>query len=361
MSKEQLLDDAELLENGRPTYAALVLLGTRKALGRHLADAEVVFEWRLKEGAIKADKRQEFRKGFFLYFDELWKTINLRNQVHQYQDGLFRYEVPVFREDVVREAILNAISHRDYRTVGSVFIRQWPTRMEVVSPGGFPDGITIENLVRKTKPRNRRIAETLARCGFVERSGQGADMMYSWSIRDGKALPDFSNSDPYEVFLNLDGSVKDEHFIKFLERLGREKQISWGLDELWALSCIQTKGNVPNDLRFSLQRLEKLGAIERVGGRKLVLSRRYYALAKRKGEYTRKRGLDNETNKALLLKHIKDNASTGSTASEFQQVLPSLNRNQISFLLRILKDEKLIHMIGKNRGAKWYPGPEAGD
>ncbi len=357
MPAEQLLNDAELVENGKPTYASLVLLGTCKALGRHLADAELVFEWRLKEGAIQADRRREFREGFFLFFDRLWTEVDARNQVHQYQDGLFRYDVPVFREKVVREAILNAVAHRDYRTTGSVFIRQWPTKMEIVSPGGFPEGITTENLLRRQKPRNRRIAETLARCGLVERSGQGADLMFAWSIQDGKSLPDFNKSDAYEVSLILDGEVKDEQFVRFLERLGQEKQISWGLDELWALSSIHTDGKVSKDLESAVRRLEELGAVERVGGRRLILSRRYYALLKRKGEYTRKRGLDQATNKALLLKHIVDNGSSGSIANEFQQVLPTLNRNQIHFLLRELKAENEIHMKGKNRGARWFPGP----
>ena len=71
--------------------------------------------------------------------------------------------------------LLNAVSHRDYRHPGSVFVRQFPRHIEIVSPGGFPPGITPENILDHQFPRNRRIAETFARCGLVERSGQGAD------------------------------------------------------------------------------------------------------------------------------------------------------------------------------------------
>ena len=72
------------------------------------------------------------------------------------------HHIDTFREGSVREAILNAVSHRDYRHPGSVFVRQYPRRLEIVSPGGLPSGITPENIIDKQFPRNRRIAESLA-------------------------------------------------------------------------------------------------------------------------------------------------------------------------------------------------------
>lgn len=81
--------------------------------------------------------RKEFREGFFLFQDKLWETINLRNDLFQYQDGLFRQEIPTFNEVVVREAILNAVSHRDYRLGGSVFIRQYPPGLKLSAPAAF--------------------------------------------------------------------------------------------------------------------------------------------------------------------------------------------------------------------------------
>ena len=153
---EQVLEDAELLCDGRITYAALILFGTRAALGRHLAQAETVFEYRSSEASIPFQQRLEFRQGFFTALDELWSAINLRNEVQQYQDGLFVKQIPTFNERVIREAILNAVTHRDYRLAGSVFIRQFPRKLEIVSPGGLPVGITLENILNRQSPRNRR-------------------------------------------------------------------------------------------------------------------------------------------------------------------------------------------------------------
>ncbi len=216
LSHTQLLEDAELIIDGDITYAALILFGTRKALGRALAQAEIVFEYRSSEASIPYQQRKEFREGFFLIHDILWETINLRNDIYNYQDGLFRQDIPTFNESVIREAILNAVSHRDYRLPGSVFIRQYPSRMEIVSPGGFPPGITIENILWRQSPKNRRIAEVFAKCGLVERSGQGANRMFEECIKESKPVPDFNDTDDYQVSLTLRGDVQDPLFLQFL-------------------------------------------------------------------------------------------------------------------------------------------------
>ncbi len=171
LTQKQLLNDAEALIDGGLTYAALILFGTRKALGRHLAQAEVIFEYRTSDASGPAQQRKEFREGFFSSYDELWNLINLRNDIQHFQSGLFVLDIPTFSERVVREAVLNAVSHRDYQLGGSVFIRQHPRRLVFESPGGFPIGITEQNILDRQLPRNRRIADIFAKCGLVERSG----------------------------------------------------------------------------------------------------------------------------------------------------------------------------------------------
>ncbi|MDY0004188.1 MAG: ATP-binding protein, partial [Polyangia bacterium] len=239
MPVEQLLEDAELIQGGKVTFAALVLLGTHKALGLHLGMAEVVFEYRSSEASIAHQQRKEYRQGFVGFHDDLWQTINLRNDQFSYQEGFFQRQIPSFNEDVLREAVLNAVSHRDYRKAGSVFVRQFPERIEIVSPGGFPAGITSENLLWKQNPRNRRIADALLRCGLVERSGQGADRMFSTCIREAKPVPDYSRSDPYEVWVIISGKVLDSAFIRYLEQVTAETQTNLTTGELLALDCLR--------------------------------------------------------------------------------------------------------------------------
>lgn len=138
-SDAQTLRDAELLVEGdQISYAALVLFGTRAALTQRLGQAELVFEYRSSEAAGPAADREEYREGFFAWQDALWKKINLRNDRQSYEDDFFRMDLPTFDEVPVREAVLNAVAHRDYRLGGSIFVRQFAKRLEVVSPGGLP-------------------------------------------------------------------------------------------------------------------------------------------------------------------------------------------------------------------------------
>lgn len=355
---DQLLRDAELVTDEGITYAALVLLGTHAALGRRLAQAEVVFEYRSSEAPGPAGQREEFREGFLLYYDRLWQLVNLRNDRQHYQDGLFMLEVPTFSEGAVREAILNAVAHRDYRHAGSVFVRQFARRIEIVSPGGLPPGITRENILDRQFPRNRRIADALARCGLVERAGQGANRIFEACIREGKTLPDFTHTDAFQVSLTLHGQLGDARFVRFLEQVGRETQFSFDTHDLLILDLVHRELAVPPELRPRLPGLLELGILDRVGrgrGTRYLLSRRFHTALGERGSYTRRRGLDRETNKALLLRHVEDTAATGTKLEQLQQVLPALSRHQVQTLLRELKREGRVEVQGATKAARWFP------
>jgi ATP-dependent DNA helicase RecG len=353
----QLLADAELTVDGVPTYAALILLGTREALGRHLAQAEVIFEYRSSDASGPAQDRAEFREGLLLFADRLWDRINLRNDRQSYQDGLFRYDIPTFDEAAIREALLNAVAHRDYRLGGSVFVRQYPRRLEVVSPGGFPPGITPDNILDQQNPRNRRLAEALSRCGLVERSGQGLNLMVEQAVRHGKALPDFTGTSAHEVRLTLDGTARDPSFVRFLERLGAGRLQHFSTYDFLALDAIGRDLPLTDAMRARLPGLIEAGAVESVGrgrGARYLLSRALYASLGRRGAYTRRRGLDHETNKALLLKHLAGSAPGGAAMAELMQVLPALSRAHVKRVLRELAGEGRVRMSGVKRSARWF-------
>jgi ATP-dependent DNA helicase RecG len=361
VASEQLLEDAELLVDGKLTHAALILLGTHAALGRHLAQAEVVFEYRSSEASTPYQQRLEFRSGFLGFLDDIWKVISLRNETLHYQEGFFVRDIPAFNEMVIREAVLNALTHRDYRLAGSIFIRQFPQKLEIVSPGGFPPGITPENLLWRQSPRNRRIAEVCAKCGLVERSGQGANRMFEESIKEGKPRPDYSGSDDYQVALTLRGEIQSLDFLRFLEKVGQERQAKFTTDDLLVLDSIQRDLAVPETLKSQLPHLLEQGIIERIGrgrGVRFILSREFHEFLGKAGAYTRRKGLDRETNKELLLKHAEESPLPGAAMKDFEQVLPALSRRQILLLLQELRQEGKIHPEGQRRTARWRPGPE---
>jgi ATP-dependent DNA helicase RecG len=352
----ETLANAELLAEGRLTYAALILFGTRAALGRWLAQAELVFEYRSSEASGPAADRQEYREGFFLWQDAIWNKINLRNDRQSYQDGLFRMDLPTFDEVSVREALLNAVAHRDYRLGGSVFVRQYAHRLEVVSPGGLPAGITPQNILDQQNPRNRRLAEALARCGLIERSGQGMNLMFESAIRQGKPLPSFEGTSAHEVRLTLEGAVRSPAFVRFVERLGEEKLRSFSTHDFLTLDYLQREQALPDHLRARLAGLIAAGAVESLGrgrGARYILSRSLHAVLGSRGVYTREKGLDRETNKALLEQHLRGQGELGSPLSELRQVLPSESGRGVQRLLDELRGEGRVALRGQRRWARW--------
>jgi ATP-dependent DNA helicase RecG len=356
----ETLTNADLLTDGRPNYAALILLGTRAALTRHLAQAEIVFEYRSSEASGPAQDREDYRAGFLGLHEALWQKINLRNDRQSYQEDFFRYDIPTFDEVAVREALLNAVAHRDYRLGSSIFVRQYARRLEIVSPGGFPPGITSENIADQQNPRNRRLAETLARAGLVERAGQGLNLMIENAIKQTKPLPCFNGSALHEVRLTLAGTVQNPAFIRFLQRLGDERLSSLTTYDYLALDALQRDCPQPllPELAARLSGLVELGAVERQGrgnGVRHLLSRELYATLGQAGTYTRRKGLDHETNKALLMKHRWDNAVAGAPMGELAQVLPAIAPRSLQRLMAELKSAGGVEMRGNGRWSRWFP------
>jgi ATP-dependent DNA helicase RecG len=354
LSVKQLLRDSEaLVENGL-TYAALILFGKRSSLGRFLPQTEIVFEYRSTEASGPAQQREEFRVGFFSCYDRLWELINLRNDRQHYQDGLFVFDVPTFNERIAREALLNAVSHRNYQLGGSIFIRQYQNRLVIDSPGGFPGDITLDNILDRQSPRNRRIAEILSRCGLVERSGQGMNLMYELSIKEAKALPDFSGTDTNLVRITLNGLVLDKNMLLLISRIGNERLESISTEDFLVINSLFYEQKIPKNLEGRTKRLVDMGIIEHVSRNKFVLARAFYEITGKMGARTRHVGLDRDTNKELLYKHINEKGKVGTPFSELQQVLPGHSRGQIQVLLRELRADGKIHVVGKTLGARWY-------
>ena len=357
VSREQLLRDCEALNRkGEITYAALILFGTHTALGEHLANSETIFEYRASEAAGPAGKREEYREGFFSYFDRLWNEINARNLKLSYQDGFFLYDVYAYNERAVREAVLNAVCHRNYQLPGSVFVRQYNDRIEFESPGGFPSGITVDNILDRQSARNRRLAEIVARCGLVERSGQGMNLIFEESIKDAKELPNFAGTDAHFVRLRLGALITDPVMIRLFKEIGEKTLSSFSTDDFRVVRYVMDGKPVPRILHSRIERLVSLGVLERVGRSKVLVSRQYYKAIGKGGTFTRLKGLDNGTNKELLMRHMKDMDNPGLKLSDFQLVLPSLSIRQIQWLLKDLEATSRVYVLGRTRAARWFLG-----
>jgi len=352
---DELLADAELLRDGHPTNAALILLGTREAVSQFVPNAEIILEYRAEDNQIESNDRVSFGRGLFGCLDFIEAWLEKRNSVQHFQDGLFVRDVKTFDERSMREALMNAVTHRDYRQLGSVFVRQYPSRIVVESPGGLPDSVTRDNILTMTAARNRRIAENLERTGLVERSGQGYDMMYSQAILQSKRLPDLEGTNDSLVHLTLDGRVANPALLRFFEQVGGERMRSLHLEELLVLDLLSRDEAIPDLLKPRIPGLREEGLVEMVGrgrGTRFILSRRLYGAMGRPGKYTRKKGLDKDENKALIMKHLLLSPS-GAVIRDLEDVLPNKTRNQMHALLRELTKEGNVAHVGNRRAGKW--------
>ena len=99
---------------------------------------------------------------------------------------LRRKERPELPLDAIREAVVNAVAHRDYRSTASVHIYLFHDRLEVVSPGGLPPGMTVQELGVRSEPRNRLLFRVLHRMDAVEHIGTGVrrirDLCREWDV-----------------------------------------------------------------------------------------------------------------------------------------------------------------------------------
>lgn len=354
LSHSQLLADIEAVKDGGVTFAALILFGSRDAVRRHLAQAEVVYEYRANDASGPAGERHEFQEGFFAWYDKLWEHIKGRNVSQHFQEGPFVLDMPTFDERPIREAILNAISHRNYQLGGSVFIRQYPDRIEFDSPGGLPVEIRLDNILHRQAPRNRRVAEIFAKCGLVERAGQGVNLMFEEAIRQSKSKPDFSRTDQYTVSLTLHGRMRNPAFVRFMRQFEAQAVESLSTDDWLALDALSREELLPEGLLQRTEHLLQLGLIVRVGSRRFILNDAYYRFQNREETFRRLR--ENEQRKELLENELSGYAVDGRPISELESLLPALTRNDVRALLVELRDEERVHVRGEKRGARWFPG-----
>lgn len=174
---------------------------------------------------------------------------------------------------------------------------------------------------------------------------------------ESKSRPDFSDSDAYQVSIVLPGEIQDPRFLRFLEQARHEGLALFSLHDLLVLDLVHREQPIPEELKPRVPLLVDNGIVEPAGRGRHMLSRRLYGFLGKKGVYTRKRGLDRETNKMLLLKHIEDSSPGGAELKELLQVLPALSEDQVKKLIQELKFEKRIHLTGRAKRSRWHLGP----
>jgi len=154
-------------------------------------------------------------------------------------EGFVRHDVPEYPEFAYREAIVNAVGHRDYGLEGGfVQVRLFADRLEVQSPGGLGGHLTVDNIAYEQYTRNPHIMGLLEDFGYVERRGLGVDQMIRSMTDSGLEPPVFENRGS-SFWVTLNGKPPEKP-LPNLEGLGlNERQVR-------AVAQLRAKGRVTN-------------------------------------------------------------------------------------------------------------------
>ncbi|WP_291965911.1 ATP-binding protein [Maribacter sp.] len=360
LSKEQVLTDLNLVIDDKVTNAAVILLGKKNIIRKNIPQASIMLEYRKDEGKITFDQRHSFSGPFFLETDSLWEKINLRNGSFPIQEGPFIFNIPYFNNEVIREAINNAIAHRNYGLTSETVIKQYDSRLDIISPGGFPVGVNLENLITiSSTPRNRLLTDVLQKTGIVERSGQGIDKIYYQTLKEGKSEPDYSKSDAFQVELRLSAIIEDKAFALFIEsvqsELNDDNKLS--VQEIIHLNHIRkVTTNFIYDKNIIKQLLSR-ELIEQRGktkGTYYVLSKAYYEFSDEKGKYS-KTNWDKDQAFIVILQHLKkfEKAKMKDFVDLFQG---RLSRKQVRIIVSKLVENKELKKSGIGKGTYYDIG-----
>ena len=138
--------------------------------------------------------RKDFGDGMVADIEDSLRFIARNTRLAYKIEKLEREEIPEYPMAALREAITNAVMHRDYFEVGAnVFVEIYSDRIEVSNPGGLPKGLTAASLGTKSVRRNPLLADLLHRIHFIEKAGTGIRRMREDAKRHGAPAPDFED------------------------------------------------------------------------------------------------------------------------------------------------------------------------
>ena len=287
-------------------------------------------------------------------------------------EGFRVLELPDITQWVAREAVLNAIVHRDYFLNQSIHLNFRSDYVEIASPGGFIGGVTAENVLRHAPVRrNPLLADAMQAIGLVERAGLGVDRIYEIMLTLGKDTPKYE-ADEANVRLILPTETH-EGFARFVDEMRRRDE-RLELNDLMILRSLMNRRSVDrwsaaemlqlpeNEAASSLISLRSRGFLVAEGrGRGTIyrLARRYAALMQR--EPTEDEiWLDNEAVRLRIVAILSERDSI--TNAEIRRI-SGFSRAQVIALMRSLRDEGIVEVRGRGRAAHYIlaDGSATGD
>jgi ATP-dependent DNA helicase RecG len=300
----------------RPTLLGLLLIGRTDSLRRLVPMHEVLFQ--VLDGThVKVNEGSRAALIEIVeWLDLLSRSINTEQE---FNDGLFRIGIARVDVDALREAINNALVHRDYARRGPVRVCWQKHDLIISNPGGFVEGVNLENLLTtEPRPRNPALADAFKRLGLVDRTGRGVDTIYSGMLRFGRPAPDYSQSMPDLVKLSISTEPADLAFVRMVLQEEARQNSALPVETLLVLTSLRearrlSAAELGLHLQCSPTRATKLieplvesGLIQAHGtgrGRQYTLSPQVYKQLGQGPEYAQQAGFD-ELQQVELIRNL---------------------------------------------------------
>jgi len=340
----------------------LLLFGREETLRRLLPTHEAAFQVLSGQKVLVNDF---FRWPLLRLVDELLARFRARNHEQEVLVGMLRVGVPDYPPAAFREGVANALIHRDYTRLGAVHVQWHDDRIEIANPGGFPEGVRLDNLlVTQPRPRNPLLADAFKRAGIVERTARGIDTIFYEQLRNGRPAPSYARSNETGVSLALPGGEANLAFARLVaEESQADRPLS--LDDLLLLNHLWTDRRLATadaaaliqkpeaEARARLQRLVEAGLVESRGerkGRTWHLSAAAYRRLGERAAYVRQRGFEPLQQEQMVLQYVgKHGRITRREAAELCQLSP----DQAYRLLQRMTESARLTRHGAKKGA-WY-------
>lgn len=344
-----------------PTLAGLLFIGREEHIRRIVPTYEIAFQ--VLEG-MEVRVNEFFHKPLLQAFEEVERFFHAQVREQEFEIGLFRIAVPNFERRAFREALVNALVHRDYSRLGAVHIRIDVDNdtLTISNPGGFVEGVTLQNiLITEPRPRNPLLADVAKRIGLAERTGRGIDRIFEGLLRYGRPAPDYGRSDSNSVVLRMSSAETDLNFVELVLREEDRSGRSMPLDSLILLSRLRHERRLSTasltlaiqkseqETRSALEKLTEAGLVSASGtgrGRAYTLSASLYRKAGRKADYIRQVGFDSIQHEQMVLRYIREH---GAIKRSDVADLCRLSMPQAYHLLQRLKKKGLIEKHGLRR------------
>lgn len=347
--------------NIKLTVAGLLFVGKEQAINRLLPQAEVIYLNYSESNLEEYDARLDMKAPIISVIDRLSEKIQDSNRIVNVQVGLFRLEIVDFPEKVFQEALLNALSHRDYQSQGAVYVKHYPDKIVIENPGAFLDGITENNIItHPSVPRNKLIAETLQHLKYVQRTGQGVDIIFREMISSGKPFPEYKSYND-AVSLTIYSAIDDIDFVKFIANEENGLSRSFSLSELMILRYLKDNRKITmseaeiliqearDQAQNACNNLKRYGLIE-LSGNEYMLTAKIYDELKNSVDYTKDKAIQYIKAREMILEYIRDR---GFINNELVRELCGFSQKQARIILQRMRKENLIELSEKGRYAKY--------